>query len=178
MALSTGSCRAWARTKGRRLCRRQRRRQKRERRKDPAIYFATTAARPPRSAAAAIPQPPPPLVTALHLAISRRRHAQWWRNGRIGGSKGTWHCNDFLRQRRRCNSFPALADYVCCICVAVRHDGSGQSARRATASRIRAVRSVLGSLPERFVPSASEGRGGVGWKRAVHSDRSARETKG
>ena len=32
------------------------------------------------------------------LAVHRRRSVhpfQWWRNGRIGGSKGTWHCNDF-----------------------------------------------------------------------------------
>ena len=73
----------------------------------------------------------------------------------------------FPAHQREMKPSPALAGYVCCICVAVRHDGSGQSARRATAPRIRAVRSVLGSLPERFVPSASEGRVVVGWKRGV-----------
>ena len=89
-----------------------------------------------------LPRTSPPAIVWYQQAP-----IQWWRNAKIGGRKATWHCNDFSGTRKNKKPSPALAGYVCCICVAVRHDGSGQSARRATASRIRAVRSVLGSLP-------------------------------
>ena len=87
---------------------------------------------------------------------------QWWRNAKIGGRKGTWHCNDFSGTRKK-NETLSCARWLCLLylrrCAARWLRPVGTSSHRVQNSG----GSVgLGLAPRKVRAVCERGKGGGG----------------
>ena len=112
--------------------------------------------------------------------ISRPRFPsfQWWRNGRIGGSKGTWHCNDFSGTPERKN--PLLRSLAMSVVSASLCGTMAQASRHAEPPRPefgRFGRSWARSLKGSCRLRAREGGGWAGSERFIQTGQPGRQKK-